>query len=147
VDEIDLLRRVNIALDGRLHQPAYGRLAKHRLAHELLAGQGSARPVLPGPLYAAVTDVAERWSKEIRRAGYTVHGDLDDLLPVQPDSPGPHPDLTSAPAQREVAAAVIAELLLDLEEAQAATAHQEEKRRSWKKQAKKLKVRLVELGG
>ncbi len=147
VDEIDLLRRVNLALDGRLRQPAYGRLAKRRLAHELLAEQGSARPVLPIQMYAAVTDVAERWAKEIRRAGYTVHGDLDDLLPVQPDSPGPHPDLSSAPAQREVAAAVIAELLLDLEEAQAAAAHQEEKRRSWKKRAKKLKVRLAELGG
>ncbi|MGZ5417496.1 MAG: hypothetical protein ACXWDI_09975 [Nocardioides sp.] len=147
VDEIDLLRRVNIALDGRLRQPAYGRLAKHRVAHELLAGQGSARPVLPAQLYAAVTDVAERWCKEVRKAGYTVHGDLDDLLPVRADREGTHPDETSAPAQREVAAAVIAELLLDLEQAQAATAHQEEKRRSWKKQAKKLKVRLAELGG
>ena len=103
--------------------------------------------MLPAALYAAVTDVAERWAKEIRRAGYTVHGDLADLLPVRPDSPGPHPDLTSAPAQREVAATVIAELLLDLEEAQTRAAHQQEKRRSWKKQAKKLKARLAELGG
>jgi hypothetical protein len=146
VDEIDLLRRVNVALDGRLRQPAYGRLAKHRLAHELLAGQGSARPVLPGPLHDAVTGVAERWCKEVRKAGYTVHGDLDDLLPVRTDGEGTHPDATSATAQREVAAAVIAELLLDLEEAQDARAHQEEKRRSWKKQAKKLKLRLAELG-
>jgi hypothetical protein len=42
---------------------------------------------------------------------------------------------------------VIAELLLDLEEAQAAAAHQEKKRRSWKKQAKQLRARLADLAG
>ena len=148
VDEVDLLRRVNLALDGRLRQPAYGALAKQRLAHELLAGRGSARPALPAAMHAAVNDVAERWAKEVRAAGYSVHGDLADLMPATPHGSGAaHPDEVSAPAQREVAAAVIAELLLDLERVQATAAHQEEKRRSWKKQAKKLKVRLAELGG
>jgi hypothetical protein len=147
VDEIDLLRRVNVALDGRLRQPAYGLLAKQRLAQDLLAGRGSARPRLPAPMYAAVTGVAERWAKEIQKAGYAVHGDLDDLLPAAPSGSSAHPDEVSPAAQREVAAAVIAELLLDLEQAQAATAHQVAKRRSWKKQAKKLRARLADLGG
>ena len=50
-DEADLLRRVNIALDGRLRQPAYGRLAKRRV-------------------------------EEVERAGWTIHGDLADLVPT-----------------------------------------------------------------
>lgn len=147
VNEIDLLRRVNIALDGRLPQPAYGRIAKRRLAQGLLAGQGSPRPSLPAPTYAAVLPVAERWARQVERAGYTVHGDLDDLLPVEPADEQAHPDDVSPTHQRDVAASVIAELLLDVERAQAAAARQQDKRRSWKKKAKSLRARVADLGG
>lgn len=147
IDEIDLLRRVNVALDGRLTQPAYGRLAKHRVAQGLLSGRGSARPQLPPAVHDALVPLAEQWAKEIEKAGYPVHGDLDDLVPAAPRGASAHPDEVSPAAQREVAAAVIAELLLDLERAHAATDHQLAKRRSWKKQAKKLRARLTDLGG
>jgi hypothetical protein len=147
VDEIDLLRRVNVALDGRLTQPAYGRLAKHRVAQGLLGGRGSARPQLPPAGYDALVPLAEQWAKEIDKAGHPVHGDLDDLVPAAPRGACAHPDEVSPAAQREVAAAVIAELLLDLDQARAETDHQVAKRRSWKKQAKKLRARLADLGG
>jgi hypothetical protein len=146
VDEIDLLRRVNVALDGRLTQPAYGRLAKHRVAQDLLGGRGSARPRLPLPLYDALVPLAEQWAKEVDRAGYTVHGDLDDLLPVPPDAEPPHPDRVSPATQVEVAAEVVAGLLLDLAAAHEEVTAKDAKRRSWKKQAKKLADRLALAG-
>jgi hypothetical protein len=143
VDEIDLLRRVNVALDGRLAQPAYGRLAKHRVAQELLAGRGSPRPRLPLSLYDALVPLGEQWAKEVDRAGYTVHGDLDDLVPVPPDREPVHPDAATPATQVDAAAHVVAELLLDLAAAREEVAAKDAKRRSWKKQAKKLAGRLA----
>lgn len=138
VDEIDLLRRVNVALDGRLTQPTYGLLAKRRVAGDLLGGRGSARPRLPLPLYDALVPLAEQWAKEVDRAGYTVHGDLAELVPAPPAIEPPHPDETSPAGQVEVAAEVVAELLLDLAAAHEEAAAKDAKRRSWKKLAKKL---------
>ncbi len=143
VDEVDLLRRVNLALDGRLGQPAYGQLAKQRVAHELLAGRGSARPRLPLELYDALVTLGEQWAKEVDRAGYVVHGDLADLVPVRPAQASPHPDAADAAAQVDVAAAVVAELLLDLAAVREEAAAKDAKRRSWKKRAKKLAGRLA----
>ena len=45
--EIDLLRRVNVALDKRLVQPEYGQVVKQLYAQELLAGAQSPRAVVP----------------------------------------------------------------------------------------------------
>ena len=148
VAEIDLLRRINTMLDGRLPQPAYGRLVKHRLAHGLLSPSASPRPRLPLPLHDDLVPVAERWVKEIQRAGYVVHGDLAHLVPEGPRETVPHPDEVTARSREtevEVAATAIAGLLLDLEAAEARAAERDEKRRSWKKRTKKLRVRLAEL--
>jgi len=142
-DEADLLRRVNIALDGRLRQPAYGRLAKHRLAHQLLAGRRTRPLQAPVQVRDALADVAEQWVKEVDRAGWTVHGTLADLVP-SPAEPGPHPDTVDVRAQVAVAADVVAALLLDLESAHAEAADVEARRRSWKKRAKQLRRVLAE---
>jgi hypothetical protein len=150
VAEVDLLRRVNVALDGRLTQPAYGRLVKHRLAQTVLSPSGSPRPRLPAPLYDTLVPVTERWVKEIHKAGYAVHGDVSHLVPVPPhpsDREEPHPDVVSAEDQVDAAAHALAELLLDLEAAQARAVERDEKRRSWKKQAKLLKRRLAAMTG
>jgi hypothetical protein len=143
-DEADLLRRVNIALDGRLRQPAYGRLAKHRVAHQLLAGRRTRPLEAPAQVRDALTDVAEQWVKEVERVGWTVHGDLTDLAPVAPGEPGPHPDRVDVHAQVAVAADVVAALLLDLEAAHAEAADVEARRRSWKKRAKQLRRSLAQ---
>jgi hypothetical protein len=148
VAEIDLLRRVNTTLDGRLRQPAYGRLVKHRLAHGVLSPSASPRPRLPLPLHDDLVPVAERWVKEIEKAGYVVHGDLAHLVPALPRETVAHPDeVTPRTRETEVeaAATAIAALLLDLEAAEARAAERDEKRRSWKKRTKKLRVRLAEL--
>lgn len=143
-DEADLLRRVNIALDGRLRQPEYGRLAKHRLAHQLLAGRRTRPLQAPAPVRDALADVAEQWMKEVDRAGWTVHGDLTDLVPLAPAGPAPHPDTVDVHAQVAVAADVVAALLLDLEAAHAEVADVEARRRSWKKRAKQLRRVLAQ---
>lgn len=143
-DEVDLLRRVNVALDGRLRQPAYGRLAKRRLAHQLLAGRRSRPLQAPSHVRDALTDLAEQWVKEAEQAGWTVHGNLADLVPLAPAEPGPHPDTVDPQVQVTVAADVVAALLLDLEAARAQAADVDTKRRSWKKRAKKLRRALAQ---
>lgn len=143
-DEADLLRRVNIALDGRLRQPAYGRLAKHRLAHQLLAGRRTRPLEASVQVRDALTGTAELWVKEVERAGWTVHGDLADLVPTAPAEPGAHPDSVDVHAQVAIAADVVAALLLDLEAAQAEVADVEARRRSWKKRAKQLRRVLAQ---
>ncbi len=148
VAEVDLLRRVNTALEGRLAQPAYGRLVKHRLAQELLTPSVSPRPRAPLPLYDELVPVAEGWVKEIRRAGYTVHGDLGHLVPVPPAETVPDPDEVPgdrSEARLDVAARAIAALLLDVEAAEGRAAERDDKRRTWKRRTKELRTRLAEL--
>lgn len=143
-DEVDLLRRVNVALDGRLQQPGYGRLAKHRLAHQLLAGRRTRPLQAPAQVRDALTDVAEQWIKEVERVGWTVHGTLTDLIPAVPAESSPHPDTVDPEAQVAVAADVVAALLLDLEAARAETTAVDTRRRSWKKHAKQLRRVLAQ---
>ncbi len=145
--EVDLLRRVNVALDGRLPQPHYGRLVKHRMVRDVLAGRGSDLPVAPASAYDAAVHLGELWGKEIRRAGYSVHGDLDDLVPAVRHDDVPHPDDVDRDQQVEAASEVIADLLLRLHQTQDDLAHQTSKRRSWKKQTKILARRLADHGG
>ena len=99
-DEVDLLRRVNLALDKRIEQPAYSEVVKRLYAHRLQAAGGSARPVVPAEMYDDLTVVAERWVKEIDKAGYTVHGDPADLLPRCGRPARPGTPTTSTPARR-----------------------------------------------
>ncbi len=109
-----LLRHVNAALGDRLPQPAYGRAVTQGLAHGLLTRHPSPRPALPRPLHAALADMSERWVKEIDRVGYQVHGDLRDLVPAAPAWDAPHPDDVDDRAEADTAAAVIADLLVEL---------------------------------
>lgn len=145
-EEVDLLRQVNTALDGRLRQPSYGRLAKHRLAHQLLAGRRTRPLQAPAHVRDALADVAEQWVKQVEQAGWTVHGDLADLVPAPPLEQEPHPDTVDPQTQVAVAADVVAALLLDLEAAHAEAADADQRRRSWKKRAKQLRRVLAQTG-
>jgi hypothetical protein len=139
---IDLLRRVNAALDGRLPQPAYGRLVRNRVARELLSVRGAPGPQVPLDMYDALVPVGERWAKELDKGGYVVHGHLHDLVPAPPAEPAPHPDTARTAVQVESACSLLAELLLDLAATQDEVVEKDAKRRSWKRQAKKLRGRL-----
>ena len=133
--EIDLLRRVNVALAKRLVQPEYGRVVKQLYAQDILAGRRSARPVVPVEMYDDLAVVGERWAKEIDKAGYVVHGDLASLVPVAPAEPGRHPDDVDPRDGLESAVAATAELLVamqrrgaDVERLQAENARLRKKR-------------------
>ena len=140
--EVDLLRRVNLALDRRLVQPEYGRVVKQLYAQRLLAAHHSPRPVVPVDMYDDLAVIGERWAKEIDKAGYTVHGDLAHLVPTAPDGPASHPDDVDPRLQVEAAAVTTAELLVEVQRGRAEIARLEKDKKSLKKRRKLLKRRL-----
>ena len=99
--QAELLRRINVALGDRLPHPraGYGRLGKRYLAGRVLASQGGTPPELPHDRYEWCGRVSADVVAELRRRGYDVVGDLDELLPVQP---------ADAPADAEVSEAAVA---------------------------------------
>jgi hypothetical protein len=150
VVEIDLLRRVNTALGRRLVQPEYGQVVKQYFAKELLVRHVSRLPTPPRDVYDGLVHVAERWAKEIDRAGYTVHGDLEQLLPTPPAEPTTDPDDVDPRAEVDTAASAIAELLVELESTRARAVHLaaenallESERKKQKRKRKALKRRLA----
>jgi hypothetical protein len=140
--EVDLLRRVNEALDKRIAQPAYGAIVKQVYARELLAASRSPRPVTPVELHDDLTVVAERWIKEIDRAGWAVHGRLTDLLPALPDGRPPHPDDVEPGDQVETAVAATAELLIELQRSRADVTRLETENEGLRRKRRKLRKRL-----
>lgn len=118
--QIDLLRRVNRALDGRLRQPHYGRVVKRGFAQKVLAAHGSARPSYPSQMYGDLLGIARTWLEHIAQAGYQVHGELGDLLPSPPAHDAPHPDEVEVGQEIDTASAVIADLLVEMSRMEAA---------------------------
>lgn len=109
-----ILRKVNTAVQGRIVQPHYARIVKRQFAQKLLAAHPSPRPVCPPELYAELRAVSERWVEEIGSLGWSVHGDLSELLPQEPaGGPSPHPDDVDPVAEAAMAATLIADLLVE----------------------------------
>jgi hypothetical protein len=72
------------------------------------SGEASLRGAVAPARRDAVVDLAERWGKAIADGGYDVHGDLTDLLPVQPGhapAAGPSTDERLLAATRDLTAA------------------------------------------
>jgi hypothetical protein len=110
--EIAALRAVNRALDGRLPQPGYSRLAKRVLAERVLARYGGERPHTPADLVELFTEVTHRWLDAVRAGGYPVHGDPGELLPEVPPPGASHPDDVPADVLLDVTTDALAELVL-----------------------------------
>jgi hypothetical protein len=113
VVQVAALRRVNEALDGRIPQPDYGRVVKRQFSQRLLVRQGSARPVCPPELVTELRRLAEAVNVAVRDRGYSVHGDLADLVPALPVAGAVRPDDVPLQDQVEALAAAVAELLVD----------------------------------
>lgn len=92
VAEIQLLRRVNLALDGRLGPGDYQRVVKREYAEGELAAGTSSRPRTPAALREVFEPVTRAWLQEIESRGHPVHGDASELLPVFGADDDPHPD-------------------------------------------------------
>ena len=115
VVEIEVLRRVNLALDGRLPYPGYARFVNRLYASQILAQvsqQKSLSPALPEHLQPIADQVSDLWVEHIKQRGYNVCGDLDDLRPRHLQ--GLPPDAASEADVAETAVQATANLLLEL---------------------------------
>jgi hypothetical protein len=112
--QVAVLREVNDQLDGGIPQPLYAYVVKRRFAQRILRNYPSRKLAYPPEMYEPLQALGESWMREIKAAGYTVHGDLEDLLPAAPASGVPAPDDVTAEEKYDVAKGAIAELLVEL---------------------------------
>ncbi len=115
VTQIAILRSVNQALDGRIVQPAYAKVVKRYLAQALLTRYASPRPACPPDLWRVLRELSEQWIEEMQVRGYTVDGDLADLIPEDSLDEAVPPDEVDRGQQAEMSAAVIADLLVEVD--------------------------------
>jgi hypothetical protein len=87
---IEVIRRLNQRLAGRLSEPAYRRAVKGQLAPGLARRGEGAKVVLPAGEVAWVSRVADGMIAELATRGYPVVGDLQDLK-VSRQSPADAP--------------------------------------------------------
>jgi hypothetical protein len=83
---IEVIRRMNQRLGGRLNEPAYSRAVKGKLARALAARDDAGRAgtlVLPADHLEWARSHAERVVGTLRERGYQVSGDLDELRAVE----------------------------------------------------------------
>jgi hypothetical protein len=112
MEQVAVLRRVNATLDGRITHPDYGRVVKRRFAQRQLAAHRGTRPQCPADVVGELRAFADGVNDTIRSRGYQVHGDLQELLPLPPEEPAPHPDAVTADDEAEILARVVAESLV-----------------------------------
>jgi hypothetical protein len=106
VAQVEVLRRVNLALGDRLPFPGpYPRFGKELLAQQILASQSNSEAFALRPgLQPWLQDTAQKTIARLREARFDVVGDLDDLMPgpadrtVAPDDL-PHAQLADAAIQ------------------------------------------------
>jgi len=85
--------------DGRLDRVQRSRYVKGLLAQQILAERaGKQRFAPPLERFDEVLALAEATVQQLGAAGYSVAGDLTELLPRRPGQAGPHPDHV-APAE------------------------------------------------
>jgi hypothetical protein len=89
VGEAELVRRINVALEGRLSHTHYQDVIKYWVATDSLAQRSGKTPIVLRPQdYDWVVEQSGSFVDEIKGAGYDVIGDLSELLPAaQPPEP------------------------------------------------------------
>jgi len=94
--ETTLIRRINRAANEALEPAYYRPLVRELVAHQTLSRRRKTpRLALPPDVHPWATALQQSWTDEIRRRGYDVIGDLDDLQgapPVQEYADPDHPD-------------------------------------------------------
>ena len=114
VAEVELLRRVNRALQGLYPATDYNLAVKGVLAHETLRRHtGDRRITLPPDLYPAVRELAEEWVATLEARGVRIVGDVEELLP-RPPAPGGEPGTAAAEDVLDVATWAVSELLQEI---------------------------------
>lgn len=113
--EVELLRRVNRILSGKISQAHYGPMVKERFAHQILEKRANTVPiVLPRRHFERVTRISSRWIEILRTRGYDIVGDVEELHPRVRDEVDErrHPGDVSDRQFAEVGAEMIAQLLI-----------------------------------
>jgi hypothetical protein len=113
VAEAELLRRMNPALRERLDWPTYEKQVKVGLAARLATRDGSARLTVPVELRGWVQDRAEQLISGLRKGGYDVVGDLDELRPVFDDRPVVMPGDIPTEELLNIASECVGDLIAD----------------------------------
>ena len=88
--------------------------------------------------------MAQRWVDEIVAGGYYIYGDPAELMPAPAQEAGSHPEDVDAATEVETAAAVIAELLLEIDRLQSRAEELKSEVKTLKKKRRSLKLRLAE---
>jgi hypothetical protein len=77
----EVIRQINVRLDGRLHQRQYDRVVKAFLVRALAQSTNAARFAVPEEELGWLTKLSEETVVALQRAGYDIVGDLGDLMP------------------------------------------------------------------
>ncbi len=112
IDEIEAVRRVNLAIPAWVPRRGVQTMIKQVLAEGVLAGRPSMRRfVAPPPLHAWACERGAGMLGQLRETPCHVVGALDDLDPVCEQQAGPTPDDVDEAAVAKVATEAIAALL------------------------------------
>jgi len=114
VPETTLIRLINETANREVPPADYRPLVRELLAHQTLSQRReSPRLALPPDAHAWARDLSAQWVEEIRRRGYQVVGDLDELLGTPEPPAYADPDAAADEAVVDAALDAIKALLLD----------------------------------
>jgi hypothetical protein len=112
--ETTLIRRINRAANEALEPAYYRPLVRELLAHQTLSRRTkTARLALPPDVHPWATELQESWTAEIRRRGYDVIGDLEDLRGAPPVTEFADPDHPDESVVSSAAVDALRAVLLD----------------------------------
>lgn len=94
VAEVELIRRLNTVLEGRLRWPDHDSVVKDQLATRIFGARKPQRKLeVPAEDWHWVRERAKQLVTELSEADYQVVGDLDELIPHSaPSDENVHPD-------------------------------------------------------
>jgi hypothetical protein len=141
--ELSVLRSVNKSIDGRISGQLRRTVLKRFFAERVLNPGDATPPVVPPDLYDDLLVLAERWTKKILNAGYDVHGDLEDLLPAQPDKKSLLPDDVATKDQLQATTDALADVLVEVARLREHNERLEVRNAKLEKKRKKLKRKLA----
>jgi hypothetical protein len=116
ITEIELMRRLNLVCRERGLSRVLTPVIRQQVVGEALRRYSSPRPRCPKDLVAVLEEVSRRWIDEIRERGYSVVGDLEELVPVPSDVEYVDPDNVDVAGALDVAVGTIADLLAEVHE-------------------------------
>ena len=112
--ETALVRRINKAANDVVEPSDYRPLVRELVAHNTLSQRvGSPRLSVPADVWTWADDLSRRWVDELRKRGYAVAGDLDELLPEPVTVPFSDPDRPRESDVSEAAVDAIKALLVE----------------------------------